>query len=502
MANLGARDEFEAMEEDTMRWATQWDEVDDMIYAAARREYIQRARVRREKKKLVQKLARGGRRRKKRRSHPALHQKILDDYFGTPAILKDRVVHEEKEPDISLEDFHRRFRMGPILFLKLLHEISDPVIGHPAFNKGKDVTGEEGSSALQKLVAVFRMLAYGVAFDAVHEYTGVTRTVARECLYAFCDWIDAHHGGTYLGVWTPEAIKTEMDINAARGFKGMLGSIDCTHWHWKNCPYPWQGQFHDRNGHRSVIAEAIAGHDLYFWHVFLGCPGSLNDLTVLGISSLASTYMESSAATVKFIVGGVEYEGAYFLADGIYPSYAYLMKTIPGPRTEKEKHFAKKQEGVRKDVERAFGRLLSKWHILNVAARSWFLENVKKIWRACFILHNMTIRENDGSGFSADKARVRAKQQEIEQERLRNRAPCTWSVEEDVGQGEASLQVVVSRIDEQSGGMAMGIDESEWAAVLDRLGRMQDVGVNMELTDKTVERLWDMKGDGVKTRHC
>ena len=498
MANLGARDEFEAMEDENLRWATEWDEVDDMIYAAARREYIKRARVRRERKKLVQKLATGGRKRKKKRSHTALHQKIIDDYLGMPAFTADGVVHEEKEPDISLEDFHRRFRMGPILFLKLLHEISDPVDGHTAFIKGKDVTGEEGSSALQKMVAVFRMLAYGVAFDAVHEYTGVTRTVARECLYGFCDWIDARYGGTYLGVWTPEAIKTEMDINEKRGFAGMLGSIDCTHWSWKNCPYPWQGQFQDRNGNRSVIAEAVAGHDLYFWHVFLGCPGSLNDLTVLGTSSLASTYMESGAATANFEVGGTVYEGAYFLADGIYPSYAYLMKTIPGPRTKKEKHFAKKQEGVRKDVERAFGRLLSKWHILNVAARSWFLENVKKIWRACFILHNMTIRDNDGSGNSTDKEAVRAKQQEIEQERLRNKVPMARSAEEDVGQGEASLQVVMSRIDAQSGGMAMGIDESEWEKVLERLGRMQDVGVHMELQEKTVDRLWDMKGDGAK----
>ena len=73
---------------------------------------------------------------------------------------------------------------------------------------------------------------------------------------------------------------------------------------------------------------------------------------------------------------------------------------------------------MRKDVERAFGRLLIKWHILNVAARSWFVENVKNIWKTCFILHNMTIRDNDSIGYNSDKARERDVEQKREQERM------------------------------------------------------------------------------------
>ena len=44
----------------------------------------------------------------------------------------------------------------------------------------------------------------------------------------------------------------------------------------------------------------------------------------------------------------------YYLADGIYPEWQIMMKTIASPQTEKQNWFAKRQESRRKDVERGF----------------------------------------------------------------------------------------------------------------------------------------------------
>lgn len=406
-------------EEDILQWATLNTAADDASYAAYRRTHVKLLRARRKKHDFLDQLEKGGRAKKQPARHHIFHGRILADYFGTPAFDADGVVHESTPPLFSPSKFIRRFRMSPKMFMKLYHDITDPVTGHDEFRKGLDALGVMGVTPLQKLVSVVRQLAYGCCSDIAEEYTGVPYNSGRDALYGFCDWINVFHGPTFLGAWTAEAIKKEMDINAERGFTGMLGSIDCTHWNWGNCPMAWAGQFQDRTGIRSVIAEAVAGHDMYFWHCCLGFPGSINDIQVLGRSTISMAYLESPAATVEYTIGEEEFTGAYFLADGIYPNYAYLMKTISNPATAKEKYFSKAQEGCRKDVERAFGRLLSKWHILDVACRSWFLPNVCKIWRTCFILHNMTLRDNQNTGYDSDDAATTSRELRREHARVR-----------------------------------------------------------------------------------
>ena len=346
------------------------------------------------KVKIALNSLKGGRAARRPSHHTLFHRRIKEEYFGYDAYFKDGVFYKKTYPMYTEKKFHRRFRMSPKTFERIYKDIISDDKGNPDFKKGKDVCKVEGATALQKLVSCIRQLAYGNSADIAEEYTGVAENTGRLMLLSFCKWMDVVYGAKYLGAWTKEAIKKEMDINAKRGFSGMLGSIDCTHWGWKNCPIPWQGQFHDKRGIWSIIAEAVAGHDMYFWHVDLGFPGSINDGQVLGRSTITMQYMESHARLEKFYIDGMEFTGAFFLADGIYPPYVFLMKSILHPLTDETRHFAKCQEACRKDVERAFGRMLSKWHILDCAARSWLIDHVKCIWRACFILHNMTLRDD------------------------------------------------------------------------------------------------------------
>jgi hypothetical protein len=114
---------------------------------------------------------------------------------------------------------------------------------------------------------------------------------------------------------------------------------------------------------------------------------------VLNQSPLFFDALKGEAPQVQFSVNGNEYTTGYYLADGIYPEWAAFMKTIPLPQTDKHKLFAKHQEAARKDVERAFGVLQSRFTIVRRPARLWKRKSVGRIMLACVILHNMIVED-------------------------------------------------------------------------------------------------------------
>ena len=81
-------------------------------------------------------------------------------------------------------------------------------------------------------------------------------------------------------------------------------------------------------------------------------------------------------------------------------SYTFV-KTIPMPQGPKRQLFAKKQEGARKDVERAFGVLQSRFAIVRGPSRNWHANTMQHIMYACIIMHNMIV-EDERSGYNGN----------------------------------------------------------------------------------------------------
>ncbi|XP_028945290.1 uncharacterized protein [Malus domestica] len=275
------------------------------------------------------------------RDREECHDQMMKDYFI-------------ERPRFPAHNFRRRFWMRRELFEGILNA----VVNHDHYFARKiDVVGRQSLSPHQKLTFAFRMLANGCSADSTDEYCRLAESTAIENLKRFCQAIQAIYGATYLRKPTREDLKRLLRKADKRGFPGMIESLDCMHWEWKNCPTGWAGQFKGRHNKPTIVLEAVASYNTWIWHAFFGSPGSNNDINVLWSSPLFDEVVNGWAPEFRYKVNGNRYELGYYLTDGIYPSWSIFVKSFSHPDSAKKKLFSQRQESYRKDVERAFGIL-------------------------------------------------------------------------------------------------------------------------------------------------
>lgn len=316
------------------------------------------------------------------RDRVEMDQRMFKDYFS-------------ESPVYGPASFRRRYRMRRSLLVMIMERVC---ACDSYFIQKRDAVGKIGLSSAQKITAALRMLADGVSADATDEYSRCSESTAMECMKRFCVAVRAEFGPHHLRQPTRADFEEQLAINADRGFPGMFASLDCMHYEWKNCPVAWQGDYGDRSGKKSIILEAISDQSLHIWHIFFGLPGSNNDVNVLDRSPLVHNMLTGAASDMTFVVNGQQYNRYYLLADGIYPQWSCFVQSIHMPQDEKRKHFSKRQEACRKDVERCFGVLQARFAIIRNPCRQWNVEVISDIMFACCILHNMILADERGLG--------------------------------------------------------------------------------------------------------
>ncbi|XP_022040177.1 putative nuclease HARBI1 [Helianthus annuus] len=284
---------------------------------------------------------------------------------------------------------------------RLFTRIADDLAGlDPFFTQRPDARNYEGFTTLQKCTAAIRQLAYGTVADALDEYLQMSARTTRECLYRFCHNVVKLYSKKYLRKPNAYDVQQLYQAHEARhGFPGMLGSIDCMHWAWQNCSNAWRGQYtRGDHGHPTLILEAVASQDLWIWHSFFGLPGSLNDLNVLYQSAIFSDVVNGTGPDTRFTVSEVEYRRVYYLADGIYPSWSTIVKTVPYPEDEKRKKIRQASRSCKKRHRTCFWCFnfwcfTKKKVILEQSARAFTPKRLRLCMYACILLHNMIIED-------------------------------------------------------------------------------------------------------------
>ena len=266
-----------------------------------------------------------------------------------------------------------------------------------------DAAGKKGASLEAKILLPLKTCAYGTAEHAFSDYFQMSAALASKCCEEFAIMMRQVYGEEYLRIPDENDIKNITQLHhEVHGVRGMFGSLDCMHTRWKNCPKAWQQSYQSgkESGGPTVVLEALGDHHLWFWHASFGYAGSLNDLNILNLSPLLELLVDGSfgkleerASVVPFDIGGEQFNRLFALVDGIYPQYSRFVKVIKVPITASEKAFTEWQEAARKDIERAFGVLQSRFQIVARPFHAHSLIKISNTVAACLIMHNMCVSD-------------------------------------------------------------------------------------------------------------
>jgi len=125
-----------------------------------------------------------GRRGSKRHIFAAGVHAILRDYFGVGGVLP---IYDDRE-------FEALFRVPRAVFRRIYLAVKDERF----FQQRINATGKLQAHPLQKVVAAFRVIAYGEASDRADEYVRLSRTVIAKSTKLLMEFIVKRWGPTYL----------------------------------------------------------------------------------------------------------------------------------------------------------------------------------------------------------------------------------------------------------------------------------------------------------------
>jgi Plant transposon protein len=259
------------------------------------------------------------------------------------------------------------------------------------------VTGEPGIHPEAKVLIALKQLAFGTSGIAFLDYFQMSDTSARKCLKDLARIIATSElREKYLRSPTKaDARKLSQMHEMEFGVPGCLGCLDCMHVCWRTCPRAWHGQYQGKEGEATIVLEAVADYTTRIWHTCFGFPGTLNDINIWDQSPLLRSFLNGSFARdvdFDFEINETTFNELWIMVDGIYPELSRFVKNVSVPLTDEEKRYSKWQEACRKSVERAFGIVQRKFHILVHPMEFFFEEDIRYILEACLILHNMMVQ--------------------------------------------------------------------------------------------------------------
>lgn len=335
------------------------------------------------------------------------------DYMGPTPLFNDR-------------QFERTFRVTRQVADKI-HQVASDM--DPFFRDGVDAAGKPSISSQVKLLMGLKILAYGVSPSAFIDYFQMGESTGQLCFKRLTHVVS--HSTVLKEMFrrpmTRDDAKNVVALHEEHhGISGMIGSLDCMHVGWRTCPVAWQGQYKGKEDSPTIVLEAYADYNLWIWHMAFGFAGTLNNINIWDQSPLLKSFLDGSFhrdVDFEYTIAGRQFRHLFLLVDGIYPELSRFVKTLDEAVGDGNKRFAMWQESSRKDIERTFGVLQRKFHILSKPVELWYVNEIRDMVECCVTLHNMMVSvrierneqeetnwyeltDNEVAGFNAARAGV------------------------------------------------------------------------------------------------
>jgi hypothetical protein len=120
-----------------------------------------------------------------------------------------------------------RFRMRKSLFLRIVQDVT---ARNKYFKQKRNAAKKLGFSPIHKCLIALRMLAYGGVADALDNTYKMAETTVLKTLMQFVHTVIDVYEKEYLRPPCAHELEVILKQNEARGFPGMVGSINCMHW--------------------------------------------------------------------------------------------------------------------------------------------------------------------------------------------------------------------------------------------------------------------------------
>ena len=212
------------------------------------------------------------------------------------------------------------------------------------------------------------MLGRGNYGDDIAEMSGLHLSSVYYFFHEFIDKFATYFADEFIKFPSGDDLDDVSNLYSKIGLPGSVGSMDCTHLEWINCPSNLMHSCKGKEPFASRAFQVVCTHTRLITHCSNYFYGAMNDKSISRHDSFSKWCMAGGLDKVRFIVYDKHgrprrCRGGHVLVDGGYLKWACFLPPQHKRGETASVYWSECMESVRKDIECVFGILKSRFRM-------------------------------------------------------------------------------------------------------------------------------------------